>query len=359
MATTLPPTTARSLARGAARRQAGRCARQARGRGRGRRGELELDGEPWLAAGLAARDAAGQAGRRHRRPRLARPRAGALPPDRDGPPRRRPRLGPPRAASSPCSSPAAPCAPVRAARPPPPRRRARATTTSRSRPSAATRWGSSRSAFDELLADLREKRDMEAYVTELSRNLPEPAQRRAPRSGRAAGARRSCSWRSSCAATPRAKADADPRRPLERLAARPAAAWPTPSPRRRGQLEAVAGHRVLRALRRRRRAAFGALAAAGAGARRRRRRGLEERRRSWPWPPARRSPGRCTGGEQPERGLVGLPVQQLESLLREATPGELAAVARGHEELREPFEQAGYELAAAARPGLARSRSTC
>ncbi|MBV8199810.1 MAG: HAMP domain-containing protein, partial [Acidobacteria bacterium] len=29
-------------------------------------------------------------------------------------------------------------------------------------------------AFDELLSDLREKRDMEAYVTELSRNLPEP-----------------------------------------------------------------------------------------------------------------------------------------------------------------------------------------
>src|SRR6185369_12315640 len=34
-------------------------------------------------------------------------------------------------------------------------------------------------AFDELLADLREKRDMEAYVTELSRNLPEPQQGRA------------------------------------------------------------------------------------------------------------------------------------------------------------------------------------
>ncbi|MDP9121600.1 MAG: HAMP domain-containing protein, partial [Acidobacteriota bacterium] len=33
-------------------------------------------------------------------------------------------------------------------------------------------------AFDELLAELREKRDMEAYVTELSRNLPEPAQGR-------------------------------------------------------------------------------------------------------------------------------------------------------------------------------------
>ncbi|HEY0783648.1 MAG TPA: cache domain-containing protein, partial [Thermoanaerobaculia bacterium] len=30
-------------------------------------------------------------------------------------------------------------------------------------------------AFDELLSDLREKRDMEAYVTDLSRNLPEPA----------------------------------------------------------------------------------------------------------------------------------------------------------------------------------------
>ena len=34
-------------------------------------------------------------------------------------------------------------------------------------------------SFDQLLADLREKRDMETYVTELSRNLPEPSQGKA------------------------------------------------------------------------------------------------------------------------------------------------------------------------------------
>jgi serine/threonine-protein kinase len=38
-------------------------------------------------------------------------------------------------------------------------------------------------------------------------------------------------------------------------------------------------------------------------------------------------------------------VQQLESLLREATPGELLLSREVHEELKEPFEQAGYRLA--------------
>ncbi|HET9225054.1 MAG TPA: serine/threonine-protein kinase, partial [Thermoanaerobaculia bacterium] len=55
--------------------------------------------------------------------------------------------------------------------------------------------------------------------------------------------------------------------------------------------------------------------------------------------------GPVSYGEQVERGLVGLPVQQIESLMREATPGELLLSREVHEELREPFEQAGYRLA--------------
>jgi serine/threonine-protein kinase len=50
-------------------------------------------------------------------------------------------------------------------------------------------------------------------------------------------------------------------------------------------------------------------------------------------------------GEQMERALVGMPVQQIESLLREATPGELLLSREVHEELKQPFEQAGYRLA--------------
>ena len=55
--------------------------------------------------------------------------------------------------------------------------------------------------------------------------------------------------------------------------------------------------------------------------------------------------GPVTWGERAERALLGLPVQQLESLLREATPGELLLSREVHEELREAFEQAGYRLA--------------
>jgi serine/threonine-protein kinase len=55
--------------------------------------------------------------------------------------------------------------------------------------------------------------------------------------------------------------------------------------------------------------------------------------------------GPVTWGERAERGLVGLPVQQLESLLREATPGELLLSREVHEELRGAFEEAGYRLA--------------
>ena len=55
--------------------------------------------------------------------------------------------------------------------------------------------------------------------------------------------------------------------------------------------------------------------------------------------------GPVTWGERAERALVGLPVQQLESLLREATPGELLLSREVHEELKGAFEQAGYRLA--------------
>jgi eukaryotic-like serine/threonine-protein kinase len=55
--------------------------------------------------------------------------------------------------------------------------------------------------------------------------------------------------------------------------------------------------------------------------------------------------GPVSYGEQMERAVVGMPVQQIESLLREATPGELLLSREVHEELKQPFEQAGYRLA--------------
>jgi serine/threonine-protein kinase len=55
--------------------------------------------------------------------------------------------------------------------------------------------------------------------------------------------------------------------------------------------------------------------------------------------------GPVTWGERAERALVGLPVQLLESLLREATPGEILMSREVHEELKGAFESAGYKLA--------------
>ena len=46
--------------------------------------------------------------------------------------------------------------------------------------------------------------------------------------------------------------------------------------------------------------------------------------------------GPVTWGERAERALVGQPVQQLESLLREATPGEVLLSREVHEELKGP-----------------------
>ncbi|HEX5761485.1 MAG TPA: cache domain-containing protein, partial [Thermoanaerobaculia bacterium] len=98
-------------------------------------------------------------------------------------------------------------------------------------------------AFNELLAELREKRDMELYVTELSRNLPEPAP--AARAAVEPSEERSVLLMGvELRRHAGAKADGDPRRPLERLArdlrrlAHAAAA-------RGGRLEATAGHRAL------------------------------------------------------------------------------------------------------------------
>jgi serine/threonine-protein kinase len=55
--------------------------------------------------------------------------------------------------------------------------------------------------------------------------------------------------------------------------------------------------------------------------------------------------GPVTWGERAERALIGLPVQQIESLLREATSGEILLSREVHEELKATFETAGYRLA--------------
>ncbi len=196
-------------------------------------------------------------------------------------------------------------------------------------------------SFHDLLADLREKRDMEEYVTELSRNLPEPVQARAVLGN--AQSREVLLLGIELRRYARAGANGDAGETLARLASDLDRVTSAVA-RGRGLVEGVTGHRVLarfegegrgyRALT----VAAGVLQAEGGEAG-----GGDE-------PVAAMAAGKAitgpvTWGERAERAVVGLPVQQLESLLREATPGELLLSREVHDELKDAFEQAGYRLA--------------
>jgi len=197
-------------------------------------------------------------------------------------------------------------------------------------------------AFQELLADLREKRDMEDYVTELSRNLPEPQPARAL----LGDAQTREVLLMGVELRRYARAGAGPKETLESLTGDLERVTSAVA-RRRGQVEAVSGHRVVARFEGEGRG-YRALAvaaevletpaeAAGADG-------------DADAPVVALSAGRAvTGavawGERAERALVGLPVQVLESLLREATPGEVLMSREVHEEVREAFERAGFQLA--------------
>ncbi|HSF43175.1 MAG TPA: protein kinase [Thermoanaerobaculia bacterium] len=197
-------------------------------------------------------------------------------------------------------------------------------------------------AFSELLADLREKRDMEAYVTELSKNLPEPIQAKA-----VAGqpqTREVLLLGAELRALNRVGANGDPKGVLDRVGTeleriRIAVAG------QRGQIETVSGHRVLARFEGKGRSER-ALAAASEIL------GTSDGElvSEAEAPVVALAAGKAvTGpvvyGEQTDRAVVGLPVQQLESLLREAAPGELLLTREVHDELRESFEAAGFRLA--------------
>jgi serine/threonine-protein kinase len=193
-------------------------------------------------------------------------------------------------------------------------------------------------AFDDLLSDLREKRDMEAYVTELSKSLPEP------REGRAAlghpQAKDALLMGVELRGYGALRADAGPEPVLDRFGAELARVSAAITAAR-GQLEAVLGHHVLARFDGDKRAVR-ALAAAA-----------EILKNTGDDPEAplvalaagRIAVGPVPFGEQSERAVVGAPVAQLESLSREATSGEVVLSREVHDELKGSFEQAGYQLA--------------
>jgi len=198
-------------------------------------------------------------------------------------------------------------------------------------------------AFDQLMSDLREKRDMETYVTELSRNMPEPAPARVVIGAPQARDSLLMGIELRGYANPHLEAGAD--QVIERLglAMQHLEATITAAG---GQIEGIAGHRVLARFDRGRRP-LGPLAAAAE---------ILQPHSVWADETGSEAPsialaagtvvtGPVTWGDQSERGMVGQPVQQLESLLREATPGDLVLGRDVYQQLREYFVRAGYELA--------------
>lgn len=192
--------------------------------------------------------------------------------------------------------------------------------------------------FQELLADLREKRDMEEYVNDLSRSLPEPAAARVL----LGEAQTRDVLLMAIELRQYARTGGEPRETLAALAAdldRVTSAIA----RGRGQVEAVAGHRVLARFEGESRGTRALVVASRVLDGVTMIQGVE--------PPAvalaagKAVTGPVTWGDRAERALVGLPVQQLESLLREATPGEILMSREVHEELKGAFESAGYKLA--------------
>lgn len=201
-------------------------------------------------------------------------------------------------------------------------------------------------SFDELLSDLREKQDMEVYLTDLSKNLPEPAGGRAFLG--APQVREVLLLDIELQGYVRARPEAAPwldrlagdlRQVTEALAAH------------RGRFELLAGHRVLARFEGESRALRALAACAqilapfaspddepGAGA-------DEAGAPLLALAAGRVVIGPVTVGEQPDRALLGLPVQQVESLKREATPGELVLSRDVYEELRSTLELTGYRLA--------------
>ena len=199
-------------------------------------------------------------------------------------------------------------------------------------------------SFNLLLAELRERREMAEYVEKLARTLPD-------------------------APAPSAKQPDDPAEPLEaalvafelRRYLKPAGTSAKPTIDRlsrdlrkaaavfaahRGKLEAVTGHRVL---------------ASFAGANRSERAlaatsdlvgilGQSEGVHDAAEPPAiaiasgELVTGSVSWGESGARTLVGLPLQLVESLLREAGPGDILLSPATHQELSAAFARAGLEI---------------
>ena len=199
-------------------------------------------------------------------------------------------------------------------------------------------------SFNDLLADLRERRDMQDYVMELSRSLPEATRRPAPA---APEARPRALLAVELRRYARPRGVLEPVETLERMG-RDLRRVASAVGARGGRIEAAVGHRVLAAFDgegHARRALQAAAEILGVLSSRDLELGQAE-------PPViavaagDALSGAVTYADEPERALLGPPVQQIEVLLREASPGDLVLSAAVHAELAAAFAESGIELAA-------------
>lgn len=195
-------------------------------------------------------------------------------------------------------------------------------------------------AFDGLLADLRQKRDMEAYMGQLARTLPEPA---------AAGAvEPSAAVQATVVIFDlrRYARAGDAQVTLERLG-RDLRRIANAALAQDGRLEALLGQRAL-------------VGFDGEDGPRRALAAVAEAYRSLVASPdleAGEAPvaviasgsvvrGGVAWGDQPRRVLIGLPVMQLDGLLREAAPGDILLAVAVAKELTPVLERSGVRLVA-------------
>lgn len=181
-------------------------------------------------------------------------------------------------------------------------------------------------SFKALLTDLREKRDLAAYVTELSRSLPANTSARLVAHGAEAAAGDSDDSEMVDAALlgvelrhhARSAREGEPGEAVDRLD-RDVAALVRLATLCDGRLEAAAGHRVWLAFRGER----GSSQALAAAVEWLRRDGIADVEDDSGLAIARGRVVVGPGRRAATRTLLGLPVQQLELLLREATAGEV------------------------------------
>ena len=199
-------------------------------------------------------------------------------------------------------------------------------------------------AFDTLLADLRERRDMAAYVSSLARSLPEPSVRGEVPSKPEMQKVSVVGVELRRYASPRQSAD--PEATLSRLS-RDLKRILNAVDAHSGSLDAVFGHRALASFRGPTRAERALSAAAEISSTV----SAKENAFDDEQPPAVAiaSGDAMTGAvnytDGAERTLVGLPLQQVEGLLREATPGDILLSSAVHDEVAQGLAQSGIELA--------------